>query len=285
MFSTKRDFRANASGQFQWLRRNNLLDNACAHMEPIYRSFTDDDLADIAAKYTHLAELKRRDQSAYKAAKNRGILERICTHMDRRKRSLTNEDISEIAKKYGSRSEFSRFDRGAYQTATKRGILDEVCAHMVDTRSTRRLSSAEILAIASKYRTRNDFKLGDFGAYTTAIRRGLIVEACAHMEYGAAGFREDKPAVLYHYRIVLPDGAVLYKIGITNRKPKQRLATMGLRRGVKADLVKVVEFPNGRDARITEKRIHRQLSSHRYGGPAVMINGNTELFTVNALEH
>ncbi len=284
-FAAKKDFKKYAQPQFQWLYRNNLLDKACAHMDVLRRELGDDKVAQIASRYNNRCAFKSGDHSAYMAAWRRGILDQVCAHMVQIKQHHTNEKIAEIAKKYKSRSEFVRCNNGAYQTATKRGILDEVCAHMVDTRSIRRLSSAEILTIASKYKTRNDFKLGDFGAYTTAIRRGLIVEACAHMEYGAAGFREDKPAVLYHYRVVLPDGLVLYKIGITNRKPKQRLATMGLRRGVKAELIKVVEFALGRDARIAEKRIHRKLSSHRYGGPAVMLNGNTELFTVNALEY
>lgn len=183
-----------------------------------------------------------------------------------------------------SRSDFVKFDNGAYQTATKRGILETVCAHM-DSKGTRRLADEEILAISSKFNTRNDFKLGDFGAYTTAIRRGLIESACAHMEYGATGFREDKPAVLYQFRIETPSGLVLYKAGITNRKPKQRLTTMRIiQRGTKAELVSLISFDNGRDAKIAEKRLHLEFQSSRYNGPPIMKNGNTELFTVNVLD-
>lgn len=261
-----------------------MLDFACSHMDVLRRNLTDDLIAEIAARYKSRGEFKKGDRSAYLAAWKRGILDSVCGHMRCRSRLLTDDQLREVARGFSTRSEFARSDSGAYQTATKRGILDEVCAHM-DGKADRRLSSAEILSIARQFKTRNDFKLGDFGAYTTAIRRGLIVEACAHMEYGAAGFREDRPAVLYHFRVTLPDGLVLYKVGITNRKPKQRLVTMGLRRGTKAELVHCVEYPVGRDARIAEKRIHRKLSSHRYGGPAVMGNGNTELFTVNPLEH
>ena len=141
------------------------------------------------------------------------------------------------------------------------------------------MSDDEILEIARAHKTRNDFKLADFGAYITAIRRNLIETACAHMEYGGCGFREDMPAVLYQFRVEIGGGQVLYKVGITNRLPKQRLATMGLLQGVTATLLKAVRFARGRDARLAEKCLHRVHSDKRYQGPPVMQNGNTELFT------
>lgn len=283
-FSTKQDFRDGANGEFQWLRRNDSLQKACAHMAPMRRTLTDDDIAAIANGFDHRRAFKLGDQSAYNAATKRGILDSVCAHMETdRYRILTNEQIAAIASTYKSRSEMKFADNGAYQTATKRGILDAVCDHM-DSRGCRRLSDDEVLEVATKFRTRNDFKLGDFGAYTTAIRRGLIDEACDHMEFGATGFRHDKPAVLYQFRIELEDGMVVYKVGITNRKPRQRAITMGIRRGLKADLTHSVQFEFGRDARIAEKRLHRKFASSKYSGPPVMKNGNTELFTADVME-
>lgn len=279
-FTTKRDFKAKSNPEYQWLVRNGLLDNACAHITPLHRALTDDNIASIAKQYTNRQAFKLGYQSAYQAARKRGILDRVCAHMQSdRYRIHTDDQIAQIASGFKSRSEFVRSDSGAYQTATKRGILDAVCEHM-DSRGCRRLSDSEILEIASKFRTRNDFKLGDFGAYTTAIRRGLITDACTHMEYGATGFREDKPATLYQFRLETPDGLVLYKVGITNRKPKQRLVTMGIQRGIKSELVNLINFEFGRDARIAEKRLHTKYASSRYRGDLVMQNGNTEVFTV-----
>lgn len=282
-FNAKQDFREQASGEFQWLRRNGLLESACTHMTPRYRSFTDDDITRIAAQYDHRRAFKVGDQSAYVAAWKRGIIDVVCAHMSARKRALSNERLSVIAKQFTSRSEFVKGDSGAYQTATKRGILDYVCLHMVDGRETRRLADDDVLAIAKSYSTRNDFKLGDFGAYITAMRRGFIEAACAHMGYGATGFREDKPAVLYQFRLQLADGQVVYKVGITNRQPKQRLITMGMVRGVKANLTHAVRFVAGRDARIAEKFLHRYYASKRYVGEPIMVNGNTEVFTIGLL--
>lgn len=196
-------------------------------------------------------------------------------------REFTDEQLGEVALKFFTRIDFINGDSAAYQTAYKRGVLDAICSHMPGARQ-RSLTNEEILEIAKKYATRNDFKLGDFGAYTTAIRRGLIVQACEHMEYGASGFREDKPAVLYQFQVITVDGLKLFKVGITNRKPSQRLVTMGLVPGTKAELVGCIKFAFGRDARMAEKTLHRLIDSHRYAGPPVMKNGNTELFTVAA---
>ena len=279
-YTTKRDFRTNANKELQWLRRNKLFDQACAHMQPLRRSFTDKEIAEIALRYANRRAFKLGDQGAYIAAAKREILNHVCAHMSgERYRILSDEQIAEIASQFHSRVEFLKSDNGAYQTATKRGILDEVCAHM-DYRETRRLSDEEILSIAKTFKTRNDLKLGDFGVYTTAIRRGLIEAACEHMEYGFCGFREDKPAVLYQFRLDLPGGVTLYKVGITNRKPRQRLNTMGIRHDVSAELINFRRFDLGRDARITEKRLHRKFKSYRYDGDPIMSNGNTEIFTI-----
>lgn len=283
-FTTKRDFKAKSNPEYQWLVRNGLLDNACAHITPLHRALTDDNVASIAKQYTNRRAFKLGYQSAYQAARKRGILDHVCSHMSLVRRILTSKQIFEIASRFASRSEFVEKDRGAYQTATKRGILDEVCEHM-DSRGCRRLSDSEILQIAIKFKTRNDLKLGDFGAYTTAIRRGLIESCCAHMEFGATGFRPDMPAVLYQFRVELECGLVIYKVGITNRKPRQRMMTMGIRRGVKAELTNFIQFEFGRDARIAEKRLHMKFAANRYDGLPVMKNGNTELFTINVLDH
>ena len=276
-YQTKRDFRLNADLDHQWLRRNHLIGQACAHMEPIRRTLSDGDIARIAAKYTSRKALQTGDQSIYNAARRRGILDSVCAHMDVKHRDLSDEDIASIAKTFTSRSEFDLLDKGAYLTATKRGILDHVCSHM-DSRGNRRLTDAEIIAIAKPHRTRRDFKLVDFGAYAAAWRRGLLEVACAHMVDGACGFNPKKPAVLYCIRFTKPCGEVLHKVGITNRSAKIRLQTLGLHPGVKASILREVRFQNGADARAREIAILAAVAEHRYQGEPIMESGNTELF-------
>lgn len=281
-YSSRNDFRDGSHNHYSWLVRNRMLDQACAHMVPMRRAITDELIFSEAKRFKTRVEFKRADQSLYKAAYKRGLLDQACAHMDAKKRRLSNAEIAEIARRYRSRSEFYQKDTGAYQTAKKRGILDAVCAHM--PAGDRRLTDAELIATARTYKTRRALKEGDFGVYTTILRRRLERKAFAHMDYGFTGFLDDQPATLYHFRLVTPEGLTLHKVGITNRPPTRRLLSMGLRRGVAAELLATIPFASGRDARMIEKRLHRKFSSHRYCGPPVMKNGNTELFTSAALE-
>lgn len=248
-------------------------------MEQPRRDLTDDYVAEVAMQYGNRRAFKDGDQSVYQAARKRGILDNVCAHMQLKKRRMSDVKIAEIASGYSSRVEFMRGDSGAYQTACKRGILDEICAHM-DYRETRRLSDEELREIAKQYATRSDLQWGDWGAYVTAFRREMLDDICAHMPPNPCGFRMDKPAVVYQFRMELPGGEVIYKVGITNRKPSIRLTMMGLSPGVKATLTHCIKFAHGRDARMTEKLLHRLNACHRYSGTPVMRNGNTELFTV-----
>lgn len=277
-YKTRAEFRRLSNGHYQSLKNMRRVDEACAHMEHVYRSITDEMILSAAVKYSTRTEFRNADQPLYAAARKRGLIDQAFGHMAVKKRKLSDSEIEAIAAKYTTRSEFDRCDTGAYQKAKKRGILDAICAHMPD--GDRRLTDDEILAIARQYKSRMVFKESDFGAYTTMLRRGLELDACRHMEPGFTGFRDDLPAVLYQYRMTTPDGQVLHKVGITNRPPAKRLLSMGLVKGVSASLVSTINFQSGRDARIREKQLHKQFSCHRYTGCPVMKNGNTELFTV-----
>jgi hypothetical protein len=247
-------------------------------MTPLRRRLSDDELTEAASGYTHRRAFKLGNQAAYMQAMKRGMLDAICAHMVAKWRKQSDAELAAIALKFSTRSEFEKCDSGAYQTAGRRGILDTICHHMPP--GDRRLTDAEIIAIAAQYKTRGVFKECDFGAYTTMLRRGLELDACRHMEPGFTGFRDDLPATLYQFRMTIPGGAVLHKVGITNRPPDKRLLSMGLVRGVKAQLVSTISFDLGRDARIREKQLHQQFAPHKYNGSQVMRNGNTELFTV-----
>lgn len=146
----------------------------------------------------------------------------------------------------------------------------------------RRLSNDEIAAIAKQHTTRRNLKLADFGAYTTALRRGIIDSVCAHMGESENGFNPQLPAILYHIQLTKPCGEVLHKVGITNRCAKVRMSTFGLRRGIKSAILHEIKFQNGADARAKEKAIHKAMAEFRYRGTPIMENGNTEVFSRDA---
>lgn len=134
-----------------------------------------------------------------------------------------------------------------------------------------------------KYSSIGSFLQASGGAYHHASINGYLHEACAHMLPQKSGYKEDKPATLYYLRIRTAAGLVLYKIGITNRAPKSRVAGMGLQNVTAVDVIRTFPFASGREARMVEKAYHREFRHHAYGGDPVLGNGNTELFTADVL--
>ena len=95
------------------------------------RKLSDNDIIEIAKKYSIKYEFKLKDPSAFSIACKRNILDKACIHMKVIYRKLSDLDIMEVAKKYSTRSEFYLKDKSAYDTAYKRNILDKVCIHMI----------------------------------------------------------------------------------------------------------------------------------------------------------
>lgn len=83
------------------------------------------------------------------------------------------------------------------------------------------------------------------------------------------GFKPDKPAILYYIKI-----GIYYKIGITNRTIEDRFRRD---KDKSIEILKIIEFSNGYDARQLEKRIfekHNPIIADGY----LKSGGNTELF-------
>lgn len=235
-----------------------------------------------AAKYKNRAEFRRSNQGAYGYALSHGLLSQACSHMRGGHRFWHVFELMAVAVKYQNWREFTKSEPQAYNFANKSGLIEIASAHM--QRDRKSWDKASVIAEATKFTSRGMFLALASGAYKHANQYGYLEEACAHMPPPDYGFSKEKQASLYNIRIRLPDSTCLFKVGITNRSPAVRLKGMRLAPGVTGEVIEVITFTSGRDARMAEKRIHRKFSSHRYGGPAVMGNGNTELFTVNPLE-
>lgn len=281
-FKTRSEFHTGSRGAYLSLRHRMLLDAACAHMDisPVYVApkWTHATVFLEAAKYKNRAEFKRECSGAHGYALANGILSQACAHMQGHWHVF---ELMAVAIKYSDKHEFVRSEKSAYNFCNKNGLTDLVCAHMGQRRS---WSKDLVLAASAECTSRGGFQALYAGAYKHADKYGYLDEACAHMAPPEYGFSKVKPAVLYFLRVTAPQSLELFKIGITNRDPMARIAGMGLYPGVSAEVLETIEFENGRDARIAEKRLHRKFSSHRYGGPQVMKNGTTELFTVNVLD-
>ena len=94
------------------------------------------------------------------------------------------------------------------------------------------------------------------------------------------GYRPSKPGTLYYVRFDLP-GLQLWKIGITNRKLKERFS----RFNVKPVILWQRTWHDGNIAAKEEKRILRGglYDQYRYNGDPVLHDGNTECFTIDIM--
>lgn len=283
-FASRTDFSKGCQNSYHMLWRHGLLDQACAHMNisPVYSfvRWTHESVFAEAAKYRNRAEFKREASGAHGYALAHGILAQACAYM-RGHRYWHVFELMAVAIKYNDKSKFIAAEKSAYHFCNRNGLTDLICAHMDQCRS---WDKASVLAAAAECTSRGGFMALYSGAYKHADKYGYLDEACAHMPAPEYGFAKHKPATLYFLRVTCPGDLVLHKVGITNRDPLERIAGMGLHPGVTVEVVETITFHEGRDARITEKRLHRKFSSNKYGGPPVMKNGNTELFTVNVLD-
>jgi len=278
-FGSRSEFKRNCSGAHGYLIANNALDQACAHMRGsgFWHIF---ELMAVAIKYSNFHEFKKCESQAYNFASKNKLTLIVGAHMTRTCRTWTKESVMTEAQKHQSVSDFFSAFPGAYKHADRYGYWSEVCAHMEVKK--RPMDKAMAMTEAMKYMTRSEFQELDGGAYVYARKNGFLNEACAHMVDGENGFNPKKPGVLYCIEFTKPCGEKLYKVGITNRCAKSRLRGVGLHPGIKATVLREVEYPCGADARAKERAIHKAMAAYRYCGDPILENGNTELFSRDA---
>ena len=93
-----------------------------------------------------------------------------------------------------------------------------------------------------------------------------------------SGFDKSKSAILYYLKI---NGGQAYKIGITNKSVNERFTNSELQI---IEIVKTWYYKIGSDAYDKEQEILKKHKEFQYSGPAILLNGNTELFNKDVLE-
>ena len=94
------------------------------------KSFTKEELTEIAKKYTNRSAFKNGNLAAYSASQYRGLLPQVCAHMKRLIKPkgywITNVDSIYLeAIKYNARTEFARKASAAYNSAKKLDIFEK----------------------------------------------------------------------------------------------------------------------------------------------------------------
>lgn len=115
---------------------------------------------------------------------------------------------------------------------------------------------------------------GDFEQAPGGHLSGRGCQSCA-----SYGFKDYLPAVLYYVKVE-HGPFTAYKIGITNKSVDDRF-TKDLD---KITILKVWEYPEGKNARSKEKTILNSFKVYKWTGPDLLYSGNTELFDRDVLE-
>lgn len=280
-FNTRAAFKNGHPGAYAAALRNKWIDDVCSHMEPLRTAHTVESITESAKIFSSRSEFKQKNPKAYDAACRLKCLEIACAHMKPILIHLTESEILSRALAFSSRTEFSKCDPSAYCAAQRRGILEKACAHM-KAKVNRKLTKQEIIDRAKPFKTRAEFQKCDGSAYNVGLKNNWLDDACAHMEKANSrgGFDLDKPAFLYQIKFTLPNGALKWKIGITNASARKRIYGMRVFRNVTWEITHEIPFKIGRDARLEEIRLHGLGKSKgaSYSGPAFLKNGVTEIF-------
>lgn len=94
----------------------------------------------------------------------------------------TKESCREHANRYDNVGDFKRYSDGAYQACFRNGWFDELTTHMTRNRMPNGYwTEDKLLADASKYVHRIDFKNFSNAAYQTAKKWGILDKVCEHM--------------------------------------------------------------------------------------------------------
>jgi hypothetical protein len=168
---------------YQAARRRGLLEEVCAHMQPVPHVRTLDEIKASAARYTNRKAWLEADASAYQIAMRRGVLDEVCEHMPRLRRRFTREGLMASAAQYASRADWRNADPKEYECALRRGLLDLLGE---DTgQSSRRPKGYWTLerckASAAEFQSRFRWERNTPSAYNAALKNGWLEECCAHM--------------------------------------------------------------------------------------------------------
>ena len=143
------------------------------------KSYTNEELAEIAKSYGTSAELRKNNKSAYLQMSKRGLLKKLCAHMDGWFHS--EDELAAIAEEYDDLALFRKEKKTIYNAIRRKGLLEKLCGHM--KRHTRPdYTDEELTEIANRYNDLRQFRKEQRYPYFAIQRRGLLDEMCGHMK-------------------------------------------------------------------------------------------------------
>lgn len=137
--------------------------------------WTEERILEEAKKHPDKRTWNKKSPRSHKLAKQNPDLFAKCTeHMEEKLHDWTLEDCIAKAKKYGSARAWNKGCSGSYVKAINTEGWKEICEKYYSKPKPKRWTLESLRLSASKYKTPNEWKQGDYNAYMSAYRRKLI---------------------------------------------------------------------------------------------------------------
>lgn len=230
-------------------------------------------------KFTSRKQFEVNSSGAYTWARRNNHLDEVCSHMKKNFINWNLDLIIEIAKQYNSKGKFIVDNSGAYGWIVRNNHKEDpsIFGHMEESI---KWNLKKVIEVARLYKTKTEFQKSEQkSAYIWCHRNNELDNSLifGHMEKQLSGFNPKEKAILYYLKV---EDGIAYKIGITNRTVIERFNSKDLR---KIEVLSIIEFANGQDAKKEETRILKEYKKYKYQGKKLLKNGNSELFSFDIL--
>jgi predicted GIY-YIG superfamily endonuclease len=172
-YTTLRDFREENPQAYDAIRRKNKIEQDEFYKNLITQrvdSYTEQDLINIASKYTTLKDFWKKDRRAVITAKKIGedFFNNLTAHMLRQRRDgVTDEELINIAKQYNDLTDFYTNDSATYNLLKNRGLMTQATAHM--NRDVTKWTKDDLISLSKNYSTLRDFRKENENLYAWAL--------------------------------------------------------------------------------------------------------------------
>lgn len=164
-------------------------------------------------KYDGKTNFRKYAYTAYKISKENNWLD-IFYSERKSPGHWTYENCKEESLKYKHRIDFLKKSSGAYKSATINNWLNEICSHMEKFKHISKWTFEICKEIASKYKTKKDFRKNNQNCYCVSCKNLWIDKICSHMIYSD----NTSDRCIYSYKF--PDNHIY--IGLTNNTSRRK---------------------------------------------------------------
>jgi hypothetical protein len=179
-----------SSGSYKVARKNDWLDECCAHMVQNKKPsnyWTLEKCIEEALKYKNRGDWNKYSAVSYGAARKNKWMNECCAHMIRVSKPKgywdDKENCLNEALKYNSINEWVKKCKSTYSTINKKEYFEECIKHMDKPKNKPSgfWTKENCMKDALKYKTKTEWRKSGSSGYQVTLRNGWYVESTKHM--------------------------------------------------------------------------------------------------------